>query len=90
MLYWAEKKKRITAAKVAQFMAMIESFDLAIHDDGAARAFAHMLPLCRAPEHTSYDALYLDLALTEQLPLATLDEPLRKAAAKLGVKLLGK
>ena len=41
-------------------------------------------------ELTSYDALYLDLALTEQLPLATLDEPLRKAAAKLGVKALGK
>ena len=90
VLYLAEKKKRITPAKVAQFIALIEAFDLAIHADGSARAFAHILPLCRAHALTSYDALYLDLALTEQLPLAALDEPLRKAAAKLGVKLLGK
>ena len=47
VLYLAEKKKRITAAKVAQFLAMIESFDLAIHEEGAGRAFAHILPLCR-------------------------------------------
>jgi len=48
------------------------------------------LPLCRAHRLTSYDAIYLDLAQRGRLPLSTLDEPLRKAAKKLGVKLLGK
>jgi predicted nucleic acid-binding protein len=37
---------------------------------------------------TSYDAMYIDLALTENLPLATLDKGLRAAAAKAGVALL--
>jgi predicted nucleic acid-binding protein len=37
---------------------------------------------------TSYDAMYIDLALTENLPLATLDQGLRVAAAKAGVALL--
>jgi len=36
---------------------------------------------------TSYDALYVDLARRESLPLATLDKALRTAAGKAGVKL---
>lgn len=37
---------------------------------------------------TSYDAMYIDLALNENLPLATLDKGLRAAAVKAGVALL--
>jgi predicted nucleic acid-binding protein len=37
---------------------------------------------------TSYDAMYIDLALSENLPLATLDKRLRAAAVKAGVTLL--
>lgn len=37
---------------------------------------------------TSYDAMYIDLALNENLPLATLDRGLRAAAVKAGVALL--
>jgi len=36
----------------------------------------------------AYDAVYLDLARREGLPLATLDKRLRAAAAKAGVALL--
>jgi predicted nucleic acid-binding protein len=45
--------------------------------------------LCRAHRLTSYDAIYLDLAIRRGLPLATLDADLRKVAKKLGVSLLG-
>jgi predicted nucleic acid-binding protein len=37
---------------------------------------------------TSYDAMYIDLALNENLPLATLNKGLRSAAVKAGVALL--
>jgi predicted nucleic acid-binding protein len=37
---------------------------------------------------TSYDAMYIDLALNENLPLATLDKGLRAAAVKAGLALL--
>jgi predicted nucleic acid-binding protein len=90
VLVLAERKKRITAAKVAQFIAMVESFDLEVDDQAPGRAFAHLLPLCRIHELTSYDAAYLDLALRRQLPLASLDDDLRNAAKALGVKVLGK
>jgi predicted nucleic acid-binding protein len=41
----------------------------------------------RAHGLTSYDAVYLELALQEGLPLATLDKRLRAAATKAGVAL---
>jgi predicted nucleic acid-binding protein len=37
---------------------------------------------------TAYDAVYLELARREELPLATLDKGLRAAAAKAGVASL--
>ncbi len=39
---------------------------------------------------TVYDATYLELALRLSLPLATLDDDLRRAAQDEGVTLLGK
>ena len=90
VLVLAEKKARINADQVAEFIALIESLAVEVDNEASQRAFVHLLPLCRAHHLTSYDAIYLDLAIRRQLPLATLDEPLRKAAKKLGVKLLGK
>ena len=42
----------------------------------------------RSFQLTAYDAVYLDLARREALPLATLDKRLRAAAVKAGVALL--
>lgn len=42
----------------------------------------------RTYQLSAYDSVYLDLALRVRLPLATLDVPLAKAAAKAGVELL--
>lgn len=63
---------------------------LEIEAADADRAFDEILQLARLHTLTTYDALYLDLAMRTELPLATLDEPLRKAAKKAGVTLLGK
>jgi predicted nucleic acid-binding protein len=82
-----ERKGRITVPELEAFVSLIDGFDLEI--DAGTRAFTALLPLCRAHQLTSYDAVYLELALRRRLPLATLDEPLRKAARKLDVKLLG-
>jgi predicted nucleic acid-binding protein len=90
VLALAEKKGRISPEDVVEFTELIESLNLELDNDGARRAFSPVLPLCRTYQLTSYDALYLELAIRRQLPLATLDEPLHKAARKAGVKLLGK
>ena len=89
VLALAERKGRITAAESRAFISDLEKLDVDQDDQAPGRAFAHLLPLCRTHRLTSYDAIYLDLASRRNLPLATLDADLRKAAKKLGIKLLG-
>jgi predicted nucleic acid-binding protein len=86
----AERKGRVSLDQSADFIVVLQSADIVEDDEASSRAFTHLLPLCRAHRLTSYEAMYLELAMRRRLPLATLDEPLRKAAKKLGVKLLGK
>ena len=60
--------------------------DIAIDGATSAQALGSTLQLARRFKLSAYDASYLDLALREGLPLATLDEDLIKAAKRAGVK----
>lgn len=90
VLAMAERKGRISQAQSSAFIADLETLDIEGDEQGPARAFDHLLPMCRKHRLTSYDALYLDLAARRNLALTTLDSDLRKAATNLGVPLLGK
>jgi predicted nucleic acid-binding protein len=90
VLAMAEKRKRISTEKSDEFLSMLQKLDIEIDDAPADRAFTHLLPLCRSHRLTSYDSVYLDLALRNKLPLASLDDDLRRSAKSLGVQLLGK
>jgi predicted nucleic acid-binding protein len=48
----------------------------------------HALHAAREFRLTAYDAVYLDTALRQELPLATLDRQLLAAASKAGVEIL--
>lgn len=89
-LYFAERKGRVSTDKVAAYLTLVSGLILTVDTASSERAFDDLLPLCRTHNLTSYDAAYLDLSIRTGLPLATLDEPLRKAAAACGVTLLGK
>ena len=89
VLSFAERKGRITPAQSDAFIADLEKLGIERDDAAPDRAFTRLLALCRMHKLTSYDAMYLDLALRRNLPLATLDDDLRKTAKKLGVSLLG-
>lgn len=88
VLALAERKGRITASQSDAFIADLGELAIERDDDAPDRAFTHLLALCRTHRLTSYDAIYLDLALRRNLPLATLDDALRKSARKLGVSLI--
>lgn len=89
VLAMAERKGRVTAAQSNAFIADLGKLAIERDDEAPDRAFTHLLPLCRTHRLTSYDAIYLDLAIRRNLPLATLDDELRRTARKLGVGLLG-
>jgi len=89
VLAMAEGKGRITATQSEAFIADLGKLGIERDDEAPDRAFTHLLTLCRTHRLTSYDAIYLDLAVRRNLPLATLDDDLRKTANKVGVRLLG-
>ena len=89
VLAMAERKARITPTQSDAFIADLGKLGIERDDEAPNRAFTYLLALCRKHQLTSYDAIYLVLAVRHNLPLATLDEDLRKTAKKLGVRLLG-
>ncbi len=88
VLAMAERKGRVNPGQSDAFIAAIGTLRIARDNEAPDRAFHQISGLCRAHRLTSYDALYPDLALRNSLPLATLDEDLRRAAKRLGVPLL--
>ena len=89
VLAMAERKGRIKPTESDAFIADLSKLGIERDDEAPDRAFTHLLALCRRHRLTSYDAIYLDLAVRRNLPLATLDDALRNAAHKVGVRLLG-
>ena len=89
VLALAEKRKRITPAETRLFLDDLSKFDVQVDEDTHLRAFDEILPLARQYGLTTYDAAYLELANRRRLPLASLDEPLRRAVTSLGLPVLG-
>jgi predicted nucleic acid-binding protein len=84
----AERRKRITTAQVAAVLQRITSLPISVDPIRMDRAFGQILSSARDEKLTAYDAAYLELAMREGLPLATLDDELRQAARSAGVALV--
>ncbi|MCY4245910.1 MAG: type II toxin-antitoxin system VapC family toxin [Gammaproteobacteria bacterium] len=86
VLVRAERRGFITAA---QLTATLENIKVLITTDTrSSRALNEVLNLARVESLTTYDAAYLDLAMQREIPLATLDEKLIRAARRNKVKTL--
>jgi predicted nucleic acid-binding protein len=58
-----------------------------VDEDGFSRIFGDVHRLAVEQRLTAYDAAYLELAVRKQLPLASLDVDLNKAAVAVGIAL---
>lgn len=83
-----ERRGRTERFWIERFIESLGDFDLLVESPGAESRAMSLIPLAQDHHLTIYDALYLDLALRRQLPLATLDGPLRQAAEKAGVEII--
>lgn len=83
----AEAKSLVTEARSGAFLEMLNGVNIEVDDNTAAKALSATLQLARRHRLSAYDASYLELAVRLALPFATLDEDLRKAAKKAGVRL---
>ncbi|MEE8496765.1 MAG: type II toxin-antitoxin system VapC family toxin [Xanthomonadales bacterium] len=86
VLFQAERRKRITAEKTNQALRVLAQLPVDT-DYLPLGSMGHVLRLCRTYRLTSYDALYLELALRENMPLATEDKKLKVSAVAAGVEL---
>jgi len=83
-----ERRGRATGAEVAAFVEQLRVLDIVEDDAPMMHPFEALLGLARRFAVTVYDAAYLELAMREGIPLATLDRALERAARQAGVALL--
>jgi predicted nucleic acid-binding protein len=84
ILLIAEKRKRIEGDDVLTALIRLQQLPIRIAGGGDN---ALIVRLARKHQLSAYDAAYLALALTEGVPLATLDRKLQQAAVSEEVPL---
>jgi predicted nucleic acid-binding protein len=80
-----ERRRRLTEADTIAFLRSLSRLPVSVDrfpDE------AQTLAICRRHSLTVYDAVYLELAQKENIPLATLDARLAEAARAENVRLL--
>lgn len=82
-----ERRRRLSEKQSANFLRELSS-EITITVEPAPDETA-VMSLARRRRLTVYDAAYLELALRERLPLATLDALLAEAARREGVAVIG-
>lgn len=86
-LLMAVRHGRLSEEKAERFLEDLRSLPIRIDPESTGHAFSRTLALARQHKLTAYDAAYLEVAVRSDLPLATLDDELRKAALAEGVLL---
>ena len=85
----AERRSLLTPADTAEILqSFYAGIARSIEESQQALPLQRVLASARQFQLTAYDAEYLDTARTQELPLATLDRQLEKAARQAGVPVL--
>ena len=87
VLLGAKSKDQLSAADVERFISQLQVLPIQTDSLTSQQAFGSMLSLAQAYKLSCYDAAYLELALREGIPLATLDKDLLKAARRAKVDI---
>jgi predicted nucleic acid-binding protein len=85
LLVVATRRGRMTTDLMRVTLAELQRLPIQRHGPSP---ISDLIDLAQRHSLTAYVAAYLELALRERLPLATLDKDLRKAARKAGVTLI--
>jgi len=88
VLLVAERRKRLSEADSARFIALLTELPIMIEQESPERMMREILALAREHQISSYDASYLDLAMRKGVPIATLDDGLIKAAERSHVQIM--
>ncbi len=88
-LTMAVRRNRIDAAFRQAVLKDLALLDIATDQQTSSQAWSETISLADQHRLTVHDATYLELARRRGLPLASLDQALRSAAAALGLAVSG-
>jgi predicted nucleic acid-binding protein len=84
----AVRRRRITDEFRDQALADLSVFEISVDTETHLQAWQSTANLAASSGLTVYDAAYLELAQRKRLALATLDQPLARAASAFGVVVI--
>ena len=84
----ALRTKRLKAAEGAKFFALLATFPIEVESCLLPEVAGRLMPLASQHGLSCYDAAYVELALRERLPIATIDRRVKQSARTLGLKCL--
>jgi predicted nucleic acid-binding protein len=84
VLVKSRKRGLVSDAEAREFLALLSELDIETDATTHERALHATLGIASQYDFSAYDAAYLELALREGLPLATLDQDLSTALLKAG------
>jgi predicted nucleic acid-binding protein len=87
VLLGGERKNRCTQSDITGWLSFLARLPIAVDSETEDKAWSDTINLARQYRLTVYDAAYLELALREGIPLATLDKKLETAARAVGVPI---
>ncbi|EIQ01423.1 putative nucleic acid-binding protein [Opitutaceae bacterium TAV1] len=87
VLIGAQRRGRIDQAGIEGFFSRLGAYEISVDTETIPRAWNKTLDLALLHQLSTYDAAYLELALRRDLPLASLDTALIRAAKATGVTL---
>ena len=85
----AERRGRLDLADMPRIRELLLSLPVQVEPVALTEALGEITGAARRLDLTAYDAAYLELASRRGLPLATIDERLRRAATVARVALVG-
>jgi len=88
VLLVAERQKRLSKSDSIRFITLLSQLPIVVEYERPEMMMKELLSLARANGLSSYDASYLDLAMRNGVPIATLDTNLINAAKKSDVPIL--
>jgi predicted nucleic acid-binding protein len=86
LILW--RRKRLDANDYSEAKMLLDRLRISIDQDGPRLANSRVSDLAKEHGLTVYDAAYLELAIRKQIPLASGDRSLQRAAKQSGVALL--
>src|SRR3954447_4594834 len=76
------RRRKLTPGEAGTAIEILRELPLTIDHEASAAAFTRLVELASEHELTIYDATYIELALRRNLPLASNDAAMKRAASR--------